>query len=174
MSEQHVLPFLTVTKNLTANKCWLCEQTFPRGLTKRVFQIQNLLDYFNRRYLKEKELAATASTESTDGATAAVDSLPPLRTKNFSDCYNLFKEEMDTHGNIEALVKELRENDLDVWMSGLICALHGGCEADSSLFIESSSKPSNKAKPTIPLGITFANKDCPPNCGCDNPWAFLS
>ncbi len=82
---------------------------------------------------------------------------------------------MDTYGNIDGLMKELIENDLDVWMSGLICALHGGCAADASLFIQgmnSTTSEAAKKKTGIPAGITFAN--CPPDCGCDNPWAFLS
>lgn len=174
-------PFLTITKNLTTNRCWLCEQTFPRGLTKRVFQIQNLLDYFKKRYELEKSSTSSGDMDTTtEGAISESDKIPPIRTKNLADCYARYKADMDSFENIDALLKEMRENDLDVWMSGLICALHGGCASDSSLFIEGYSNSAGtlstatKAKPGIPIGITFANKDCPPNCGCDNPWAFLS
>lgn len=179
------LPFLTITSCLTANRCWLCEQTFPRGLTKKAFQVHNVLDYFQNRYKQEKDAAAIdapAESAAPSDELALSNELPvptpcpPIRTKNFADCYNYYKKEMDEHGTIDNLLHEFKENDLELWMSGLICALHGGCASDAALFIQSSKKitSSSKKKPAIPLGITFANKDCPPNCGCDNPWGFLS
>lgn len=173
------LPFLTITSCLMANRCWLCEQTFPRGLTKQVFQVQNVLDYFQYRYKQEKDVAviessAAAAASSTESLIAA--SCPPIRTKNFSDCYIYYKKEMDEYGSIDNLINELGKNDLEMWMSGLICGQHGGCASDGALFLGATDMvgSSGNQKAGIPLGITFANNDCPPNCGCDNSWGFMS
>lgn len=178
-------PFASITNNLAMNRCWLCEQTFPRGTTKKVFQVQNLLEYFDRRLKDETSLAAASSgaAEEMEENKPTVALVSEFKTQNMSNCYAYYKNSVQINGGIEVLVKELRDRDLDLWMSGLICGLQvETCGADADLFIAPSktSHPASKkssgfgAGLNLPAGITFANKDCPPDCGCDNPWAFLS
>jgi hypothetical protein len=161
-------PFLSITDCLTSNKCWLCEAPFPRGITKKVFQVHQLLEYFEN--LKQHKLSTAAEIEEKN-----LIKLNAFST-NLQRCFQYYVE--NTNEGKESVFKQLRDHDLDLWMSGLVCALTDSCASDAALFIKSNLTPASKvqseAKPKVPIGITFANKDCPPGCGCDNPWAFLS
>jgi hypothetical protein len=71
-------------------------------------------------------------------------------------------------------------------MSGLVCGISADCKHDLSLFIKpkasSSSSTTGTAggKPTNMFGGLLGSgkdkdgNDCPPGCGCDNPWPFLA
>lgn len=166
------LPFLSINAMLMVNKCWLCHQTFPRGLTKKAFQVQQLLIYFDKRYADEQRISAEGG-----------DPIPEILTETLKDCYNCYLQCIQETGKKDRLIERIRDNDLDLWMSGLICNQTEFCRSDAELFLappqgttssaaKSDGRPSNTASTLS--GITFANKDCPPGCGCDNPWAFLS
>ena len=63
-------------------------------------------------------------------------------------------------------------------MSGLLCGLSPDCSDEILLFVPDYDKrrpsPSYLKKEKDPMSNLNINKDCPPGCGCDNPWAFLS
>jgi len=40
---------------LCQNKCWLCENTFARGKTKKVFLVEHLLKYLEKRFLAQTQ-----------------------------------------------------------------------------------------------------------------------
>mmetsp|Transcript_14589 Transcript_14589/g.32753 ORF Transcript_14589/g.32753 Transcript_14589/m.32753 type:complete len:93 (+) Transcript_14589:151-429(+) len=78
------------------------------------------------------------------------------------------------------LFAEFKENDVETWMSGLVCGTTPDCKQELAYFIEQKEKSgatgATKAKKKSNL-FSFAsnnNPDCPPGCDCDNPWPFLS
>lgn len=160
------IPFLSINAMLMVNKCWLCHQTFPRGLTKKAFQVQQLLLYFDKRHSYEQRVLLEGG-----------DPVPEIQTQTLKDCYDYYLQCIQETGNKDRLIQQMRDNDLDLWMSGLICNQTELCRADAELFLAPLNTPSGDGRVSstraLP-GITFANKDCPPGCGCDNPWAFLS
>lgn len=44
---------------LCQNKCWLCENTFARGKTKKVFLVEHLLQYLEKRFLAQTQGVGT-------------------------------------------------------------------------------------------------------------------
>mmetsp|Transcript_20655 Transcript_20655/g.35106 ORF Transcript_20655/g.35106 Transcript_20655/m.35106 type:complete len:250 (+) Transcript_20655:79-828(+) len=85
--------------------------------------------------------------------------------------------------NPDKLFAVFRENDVETWMSGLVCGMSADCKKELAYFIEPKGKikgatsTASKAKNTTAGLFTFVsnnNPNCPPGCGCDNPWGFLS
>lgn len=165
-------PWKSINNMLIKNSCWLCQQQFPRGQTKNVFQVSQLIDFFTTRLEEEKNGKVFEEFQS----------------EFLKSCYENFKSK-DT-GNFdtlfETLSNELRENDIEVWMSGLVCAHNETCQKEVSLFIPaaflvSANQASTEGRGSIikrhkkSSAEMFAiNSECPPGCGCDNPWPFLS
>jgi hypothetical protein len=180
--------FASINNMLIQNKCWLCEDIFQRGKMKRVFQLSDLLEFFLNRAIKEFPLK--------EGLGGEANSLPPLRSKHLKDCYNLFKSLITldySSGSLKIVTdrvfEELKNDDLEVWMSGLVCGSTDICQEEACYFIkdlapkQKSSQPvstddsivdevTKAFKPTL-LAMN-GGKDCPPGCNCDNPWPFLS
>lgn len=161
---------------LIQNKCWLCQETFPRGKVKKVFQISHLLDYFKKRLEMESKLIPT----------------PPLHSKYLKSSYERYVALAKTVAPdqfMDQLLKELTEYDVEVWMSGLTCDINEICKREVRFFLEilevppevtnveangnSNTHKKQKGSDVVNM-MTFANKDCPPGCNCDNPWPFLS
>lgn len=168
-------PWCSVNDMLIQNRCWLCEETFPRGLTKKVFQVSHLTDYCYAR--REAE--------------AASQPLAAITSKHLSGCYESYKllVSADDSDNLDRLQGELKAVDVEVWMSGLICAQSAACAADMKLILPFETvDPNAKAEVSYVTSVQggaqaingrlqqmHANKqDCPPGCGCDDPWRFLS
>lgn len=159
-------PFVSINNMLIHNRCWLCEQPFQRGKMKKVFQLSDLLEYYLQRSLAEINDAS---------------SVPPMKCKNFHDCYDNFKSLLfvNDHGNIDTsrLLENLKNNDLETWMSGMVCGLHENCQEDMAKFVKDLTPPSNTTSNDATnkrFKTAFGNQDCPPGCNCDNPWPFLA
>lgn len=157
-------PWKTISDNLIFNRCWLCEKPFPRGTTKKVFQIGDLLTYFSKRYEAEKAL----SQENVNFDDPLV---VELQSPNLKSCYQRYKESILPDNNISQILSELKANDLEPWFSGLICGLHDLCKKELNYFI--IQKSSNSSSKNSGLNA-LSDKNCPPGCGCDNPWPFLA
>eukprot|EP01031_Cornospumella_fuschlensis_P030674 gene30674-37066_t len=174
-------PFTSVNQMLIYNKCWLCEKNFPKGLKKKVFQVSHVLDFCKASYER--------------------NSLPTFATKHLRNCYEFYVAFMDQeHAKLglprpvgtavspdanEALHKHLNQEDVEIWMSGLICYKNPECKADIKLFLpQADQDQSTEAAGSIvsDSGVFVIEKkpheksdqDCPPGCMCDNPWPFLS
>jgi hypothetical protein len=181
-------PWLSINDMLIQNKCFLCEEVFPKGKVKKVFQVSHIIDYFKDRFEQEK-----------------VAPLPPIQSRHLGRLYQRYCEllvETQPEQFVELLLKELSNDDVEVWMSGLTCDLKEVCQNELRLFLnvplpvggdatamaksivvssESNTTAATggeggakKPKSDIMSMMTFANKDCPPGCTCDNPWPFLS
>ena len=169
-------PWSSVNDMLIQNKCWLCEEVFPRGKVKKVFQISQLLDYFNQRLSREREL------HMNNGVGIGV---PELQSRHLRNAYERFREVALSHATEDEfrdkLTEELKEVDVELWMSGLICDIQPICKQELRYFIPDAPQPPQAELPTkkhktgdIMGMMTFANKECPPGCNCDNPWPFMS
>jgi hypothetical protein len=119
----------------------------------------------------------------------------PINSENFRACVESFHT---MNGDVNALMDELKRIDLAPWFSGLIC----GSEAclNEYYIIAPSSRPKISAalnqgsgslnasssgdvtatveeldmKRSLDRFLPQTKEDCPPGCGCDNPWPFLS
>lgn len=158
--------FSTINNMLKENKCFLCQQIFPRGKQKRVFQILQLLQFF--------EIYETNYNISI-----------LLYGENLINCY----QEYQYYGgiqNIDTISEQLRKHDIDFWMSGLVCSQNADCvkQIDAILNLnlnQDNRNTTNTSSTSMGMGndklskiVKQAREDCPPGCGCDNPWSFLS
>jgi hypothetical protein len=170
--------FSSINEMLMQNRCWLCEETFQKGKTKKVFQLTDLLEFFVARLTQEH----------------ANQEVPALKSKTLRESYECFKAlaVFDANGNIDSakVISELRTHDIETWMSGLICGVNAQCQEELPYFVKDLSAKGGNATKSAPASIisTTSNgqkaffmpsmdkdkKDCPPGCNCDNPWPFLS
>ncbi len=166
MNGENKSPWLSVNDMLIQNKCWLCEEVFPRGTKKKVFQVSQLIDYYYKR----------AKAEHNDEAQ------PTIRCRNMRKCFanyiNLLEgQDFDDLGKLH---DELQRNDVEVWMSGLVCARNDICKSDINLILPDTTINTTLSSSHInttsygAIAIGGGVKDCPPGCGCDNPWPFLT
>ena len=150
---------------LIQNRCWLCEQPFQRGKMKKVFQLSEVLEFFLTRVMEEQ---------------SNPENLPsPFHSKNLRECFLWFRNfiQITENGepNTERVVEEIRKNDLETWMSGMVCGASEECEMELSYFIKSfDPKQKNEESSKRFKTATMNAKDCPPGCNCDNPWPFLT
>jgi hypothetical protein len=173
--------FASINNMLIYNKCWLCQQPFQRGKMKKVFQVSDLLDFFAQRHIAE----STSKSSSEDGASAPSEA---FKSTHLNECYECFKQltSVDSSGNIDTknFLSAFRENDLETWMSGLVCAMSESCREEMAYFVKdlsggkaaasAASSTSSAAPVSVFKDTIMSSKDCPPGCNCDNPWPFLS
>jgi len=158
--------FTSINTMLMQNRCWLCEETFQRGKTKKVFQVADMLEF----YLKVAQQEKLNPTKTVT-----------FKSKNLKDCYDSFKSlvVIDDNGNIDSLkvVSELRNKDIETWMSGLICGTNPICQEEVVYFVKDLSAISNQGNQSQGSSIfksAVQDKECAPGCNCDNPWPFLT
>jgi hypothetical protein len=196
-------PWASINDVLIQNKCWLCVNTFPKGRMKKVFQVSDLLTFYHNhmqrlQLLKDAELDSKEENTSEEPAAtvegAANDSIKETPTpagefnfisENLKKCYNSYVTLMNEgNGLPDRLFAEFRQNDVEVWMSGLVCGNSPECRQELAYFIESKRHtPVDSAASSAGSGKTEVNSmfsfaiprgtDCPPGCGCDNPWPFM-
>lgn len=139
-------PWLTINNMLIRNKCWICEETFPRGKVKKVFTVDQVLQAFD------------GMTKSNRGS--------EFQSPNIKRCLETYQ----LLGGADAVLEDMKIHDVAPWMSGLACCRNELCARDFSLLLPDAS-PITAPRSIFP---TEPSKDCPPDCGCDNPWPFLS
>jgi hypothetical protein len=158
--------FANINTMLMQNRCFLCEETFQRGKTKKVFQVADMLEFY-----------LTVAQQEKLNPTKTVT----FKSKNLKDCYDCFKSlvVIDDNGNVDSVkvISELKNRDIETWMSGLICGTNPICQEESAYFVKDLSAKSNQANQNQGSSIfksTVQDKECPPGCNCDNPWPFLT
>jgi hypothetical protein len=294
-------PWASINDMLIQNRCWLCEQTFQKGKQKKVFQVSNIVDYFdevfrttqkaaeggavvyaavtgsamemasdssvNVRYgtvsygtvgesstngsegdkpseaaveaaaeaaeaasetaaepaaeaavftatasaiasvstavesngssssvSEDKVTSAAASTavESSGSSTGSssegketsaasrpqlLPSRPTFMSRNLDACFRNYCDLMETGGGNIALATIFKENEIEMWMSGLVCNTSLQCNAELSLFLSTVARREGNISFTDAVDHSLqamkADANCPPDCGCDAPWSFL-
>lgn len=163
-----ISPFLSISNALIANKCWLCNSTFQRGYKKKVFMVSDLVTCL----VKCKDLSLLSSSTEENAM--------KTESKNFKDCYETFVTELN--GDTLKLSAELLKYDVANWLSGLVCCRTVICSQEYAILMPSTGNDSISAAAAREENIkknksSFVNSNgifCPPDCGCDNPWPFLS
>ncbi len=144
-------PWKTVNDMLMQNKCWFCKQIFKRGKLKKVFQIYQVLQYFERR------AAENLSNQI-------------LTSENLAACWEQY-EAMGGKENLSSIISDMQQYDIETWMSGLTCYETEDCQRQYKyIFPEADEAPAASRHEKLASMM----KECPPGCGCDNPWPFLS
>jgi hypothetical protein len=185
-------PWCSINDMLIHNRCWLCENIFARGKTKKVFQVSHLLTFYHNNWERSKEIKSIEekvklSVETTDEQEQMFNRLAyTFKSRNLKNCYERYIELMTKgEGQPTKLFKEFKENDIEVWMSGLVCGVSEDCKTEAAYFCEvkkhnpasSSSAADAERKEKINSMFSFAmpsaDGNCPPGCGCDNPWPFM-
>lgn len=161
----------SINDMLIQNRCWLCKQTFQRGKQKKVFQVSDILRYYWERMKLESSGSDAKVGDTVNDSDAKVeDAIPNLKeldSENLRACFGSFCILMKEDSSGQNLKLLLKEYDIAEWMSGLVCGVSDSCREEASLFILDKKF----AKPAAQTPIDA--KDCPPGCGCDNPWPFL-
>lgn len=149
-------PWLTVLDMLITNRCWLCASTFQRGHKKKVFLVSQLISSLTR-------LSEDVASGNLDAENAA-----KIKSANYSACYMAFTTELDSSAS--KLANELQKHDVAPWLSGLVCCRSQECADDYALLVPLANSGNSIETPRPPAyGVV-----CPPDCGCDNPWPFLT
>lgn len=174
---------------LVQNRCWLCENVFARGKTKKVFMVSHLLRYLEERFTSEKqraEISQTAIDASVEkGSNENVSQSAVLVSRHLRNCWAAFSA---LDGDKNKIAISLQKVDCEVWMSGLICARTKDCALEYLLLVpdgkvstavinetnEDLFDPDGYSKSR--QGNVFRDKNgniCPPGCDCDNPWQYV-
>eukprot|EP01038_Epipyxis_sp_PR26KG_P007316 gene7316-9968_t len=149
--------------------------------------IEDIITTNNLPKAPENDLKlSTAEVNNSESANSTINSINltlypglsgnTLKSENLRRCYNSYKKLLlKDGGKGDELRSEFKNNDVEVWMSGLICAISEDCKNEQAYFITDKKKNSNSLPTSTKDGKMISDpKDCPPGCGCDNPWAFLS
>lgn len=151
-------PWLSVSDMLISNKCWLCDSPFQRGYKKKVFLVSQLVSSMTRR------------VEEISSATDEAEFVDEIQSKNYKACFTAFSTELGcSEANLSA---ELLKHDVALWLSGLVCCRTTNCATEYKLLVPSEG--SMKAELKKIEEKSAENQICPPDCGCDNPWPFLT
>ena len=155
-----------------------------------VFQVSWLLQFFCAKFEFDQNTTAflNQNLELYSGAATEEDFdllKTTLHSVNLKTCYERYKvlrsSSKTSEGNesIAALEKDLADNDVALWMSGLLCGVTPQCISEMRIFVPGfrnarvpfflAEQP--QSKNTLP---SQSDKNCLPGCGCDNPWAFIS
>lgn len=169
-------PWLSVNDMLLRNRCWICKKIFHQRVRKTPFKVADLFWYFNDRLMSEKE----------------GENLEPLRSENMHKCYEHYKNLMQ-----ENRIQEIFKNDdIQMWMTGLFCGISADCSKEakyvvgeyeedngiicgqdpstSTLTALTASEINARMRAASTATTVDGDAACPPNCGCENPWAFLN
>ena len=155
MSRVEKSPWNSVSDMLIQNKCWLCLEGFKRGKTKKVFMISQVLEFFESLQLKSSDTSAEQGAE--------------IESLHLKACYDIYCK---AGGDVEKVLRDLEGNDIAPWMSGLVCGQSELCAREFNMIVPDGPRAKTSSK--FKAEIQKKADDCPPGCGCDNPWAFLS
>jgi len=172
--DTHPKVWLSVSDALIANRCWVCDAPFQRGLRKKVFQISQLVNYLTQRRDRLAGAGAGEEAAATAAAPVTVDA-PPTTTvtsHNLVSWYAAFVEDL---GGSEAKLEEaLKACNVTPWFSGLVCCTSEACLRQYQLVVPPTADEAAAAAQALQSLAGKLAADCPPGCGCDNPWPFLA
>ena len=158
-------PWKSISDMLIQNKCWLCTQTFPRGKKKKVFTVHQILQAFSSTF------AAAQENDESNSERLAIFTDFNEQLPHLYSCYSHFHS---LGGDLDRINGELSKLDIALWMSGLVCSSNDLCKA---AYTAISTEDDKSIGSTEQLKAAFAKHnvtDCPPDCGCDNPWQFMA
>jgi hypothetical protein len=141
--------WVSINSTLNNNCCWICGKKFPKKMMKKVFMISQVIHHFKQIFDSQPNGYETRSRV--------------FRSENLQECYNEF---LNYNQNIDKMIEYMKVSGVEPWMSGLACGNALECEYDVDQILSIS--------PNLSLqNVNSLKNECPPNCGCDNPWAFV-
>ena len=210
LSNNEKSPWASINDVLIQNRCWLCEQYFPRGKVKKVFQVSDLLTFYHNHMKRllivrggqitniseesegnnasETKLSTVVNSENSNENEELISTDYQFISPNLQRCYESYVELMNAgDGKPTKLFEVFGKNDMEVWMSGLVCGGSDECRQELAYFVPDTGNsnrhtPSDGSSANTPSRtevnsmFSFAvprGTDCPPGCGCDNPWPFM-
>ena len=149
------------------------------------------------RSTAEEESKDNAAELSNGSQSVLPGLVRDLLSKNLGACYTSFVDLMTRgEGKDTLLLDVFKDESVEPWMSGLVCGITPECKEELVYFIApkvpqnpttgTAAGTAGTAKGMRPFGTgngaksnafsftKWSAKDCPPGCGCDNPWPFLS
>lgn len=187
-------PWASINDVLIQNKCWLCLSTFPKGGQKHVFEVSDLLTFYHNQHkrtlasakLTEEEDAQKASsseeTANTEAVVIGTEKDFKFTSNNLQNCYDRYVALMVAgEDKPDKLFEEFKANDVEVWMSGLVCGGTAECRQELAYFIENKQHAagggqSSADKKKVNEMFSFAipsGTGCPPGCNCEPSWPFM-
>ena len=142
---------------LLQNQCWICGEVFIRGKMRKVFTVAQLLDYYK---LCRQRYIADCLTGKTCFSQYSID-IFPNNLANLNICWNRLCYLEFNDVKIDA---DLADIDLGKWISSLACCNSEICAEYLSSIVGDTPPYDPKSQSNL----------CPPGCGCDNPWQFVS
>lgn len=121
-------------------------------------------------------VAAAPTAETLDGdnvtSSSSLPPAPPVYTfteaeldgiMHLTACWERYQE---IGGDAALIEADFKASQVERWMSGLACCRSELCNAVFECIVPPTEVDGKPKK--------FFNdpKDCPPGCGCDNPWPF--
>ena len=146
-----VSPWESINITLGTNVCWICGNPFQKGKVKKMFMISQVLDYF--KMIKDLDQQITALS---------------ITTPNISNCYN---EYVQYEYDVNKVIENMKKSRIEPWMSGLVCSTNEECQIIVEAILDTAPSPAISIQSN---SIPRDPKACPPDCGCDNPWAFIA
>ena len=175
----------SIMKMLKQNKCWLCQETFHRGKTKKVFQIFHVLNYFESLeqngadrtvQVKGRDILMDSNDKNIDPNGIEIESTECYESLFISENLRACYLEFITCGgasNMDGIVDRMKSScDLDTWMSGLICSTNDNCLIEYQALVPESNSLLDGS--SMGSAKKVDDKICTPGCACDNPWAFIN
>lgn len=136
----------SINTTLGQNVCWFCENKFVKGKVKKMFMISQVLDYFKSIQNQNVQFSS----------------------QNLNECHSEFSL---CNGDVVSIIENMKKCQIEPWMSGLACSVNEDCRIVTDLILSIAPSASISIQSnTIPRDP----KDCPPGCGCDNPWPFMT
>ena len=161
-------PWTTINDFLIQNRCWLCGQYFQRGKAKKVFQVGNLCEFYCEQFIhdyrEDSELKMNPRV---------------FKSTNLTECYASYFKYAANKDTEVGLKNRFAEDEVELWMSGLVCGSTVDCSTELTYFIKDAKLrvPRDTAADAAKAGGVargnYSRENCPPGCGCDNPWSFL-
>lgn len=168
----------SITDMLIQNRCWICRQQFPKGRTRGVFMISDILTYFGRRI---DDLSASADVNREEIFDSVSVSTLYASDLEIGEAEQQFLIHLDgcwlrycaLRGDMSNIEKDLASVELQLWMSGLVCMTSEECDKMYRQIIPDTEQTSTGVTIRKATLASMAKDACPPGCNCDNPWPFL-
>jgi hypothetical protein len=165
----------SVNNMLIQNRCWFCREVFVKGKMKKVFQVSDVINFLVRRktLLTEKTILDDEVLNAVNNQNISISSGSIDIPSNIIYLNEWWERFLFLEENLEKVAEELSKMEVAMWMSGLACCRSSECEIAYNMVMNMSSAGNAVA----PISTSSNRKElgnCPPDCGCDNPWPFLS
>lgn len=159
-----------------------------------MFEVSDLLTFYHNQHKRalasakvvdeESKSAENSSEEPSSGEVVDAGTGKDFKfiSNNLQSCYDSYVALMKAgEDKPDKLFEEFKANDVEVWMSGLVCGGTAECRQELAYFIENKqhaagTQASSADKKKVNEMFSFAipsGTGCPPGCNCEPSWPFM-